>query len=259
MARPPKKGLDYFPLDVAVFDDAKLCLLRSEFGIKGEYIYLRLLCRIYKEGYCIPWNNDEAALFALSIGQNTSPAMVNEVIQGCLRRSLFDKRVHGSFGILTAKGIQERYVFICKQLKRKPNITPQLDCCGFTQSAEEEVLEPAVSSAKSLITPEETPQSKRKETKKNEMKTKCVSNAQWLQQTSGAYGTDAHTLLNFCNAWIDKAYAKQKFESYGLNTLIGFMLDDFDKEKSCAKKEIDGERKTGRIATSQLEAFVQRG
>lgn len=156
MARPPKKGLDYFPLDVAVFDDAKLCLLRSEFGIKGEYIYLRLLCRIYKEGYCIPWNNDEAALFALSIGQNTSPAMVNEVIQGCLRRSLFDKRVHGSFGILTAKGIQERYVFICKQLKRKPNITPQLDCCGFTQSAEEEVLEPAVSSAKSLIIPEET-------------------------------------------------------------------------------------------------------
>ena len=32
MARPQKWGLDYFPFDVDFFEDAKLSIIRNEFG-----------------------------------------------------------------------------------------------------------------------------------------------------------------------------------------------------------------------------------
>ncbi|MFN8286642.1 MAG: DUF4373 domain-containing protein [Chitinophagales bacterium] len=255
MARRPKKGLDYFPMDVDIFNDTKMLLLRSEFGTRGEAIYLRLLCRIYKEGYCTVWSADDATLMSVALGDGISPNTVNQVIQGCLRRSLFDKRVYEAFNILTGKGIQERYIFICNQLRRKATITADLDCCGFTEKQQAEII----SSEETPITTQQTPQRKRNENKQNEMKEKCVHNTQWVQQTALAYGTHTHTLINFCNSWIEKAEAKQKFDNYGLNALIGFMLDDFDKEKSCAKKENNGTPKTGRIATNELEAFIQGG
>ena len=44
-------GLDYFSFNVDFFDDDKLALIEGEFGIKGAYIAIRLLCKIYKEGY----------------------------------------------------------------------------------------------------------------------------------------------------------------------------------------------------------------
>ena len=36
MARPNKIGLDYFPLDVDIFEDEKISAISGEFGIKGE-------------------------------------------------------------------------------------------------------------------------------------------------------------------------------------------------------------------------------
>ena len=38
MARPQKWGLDYFPFDVDFFEDAKLSIIRNEFGSKGEIV-----------------------------------------------------------------------------------------------------------------------------------------------------------------------------------------------------------------------------
>ena len=38
MARPVKDGLDYFPLDVDVFEDEKIEAIAGEFGLKGEDI-----------------------------------------------------------------------------------------------------------------------------------------------------------------------------------------------------------------------------
>ncbi len=34
------------------------------------------------------------------------------MVQGCVRRSLFDKRVFDTFGVLTSAGIQRRYIRI---------------------------------------------------------------------------------------------------------------------------------------------------
>lgn len=127
-----KKGFDYFPIEVDIFEDTKLQLLSSEFGVKGELIFIRLLCKIYgKNGYYYPWNEDEALLFAKSVGNGITGALVNEIVQGCIKRSLFNKRVFEASKILTGKGIQERYLKICKQLKREPDILPKYDCVSI--------------------------------------------------------------------------------------------------------------------------------
>ena len=51
MARPRKQGLDYFPMDVDIFDDAKMLDLNFKYGYLGEIIYIRLLTMIYDNGY----------------------------------------------------------------------------------------------------------------------------------------------------------------------------------------------------------------
>ena len=56
MARPQKWGLDYFPFDVDFFEDAKLSIIRNEFGSKGEIVAVKLLCAVYHEGYYMEWN-----------------------------------------------------------------------------------------------------------------------------------------------------------------------------------------------------------
>lgn len=110
MARKTKPGLDYFPFDVDFFDDPKVELISSEFETKGDSIMIRLMCRIYRNGYYLPWDKDQSLLFAKRVGNSVTGALVEEVVQGLIRRSFFDKGVYDSFGILTSKGIQTRYI-----------------------------------------------------------------------------------------------------------------------------------------------------
>lgn len=110
MARPVKEGLSYFPFDVDFFNDDKIELISAEFGVKGENICIRLLCQIFKGGYYYVWGSDEALLFAKRVGNGITGALVEEVVSGLIKRSFFDKGVFDSFGILTSRGIQKRYL-----------------------------------------------------------------------------------------------------------------------------------------------------
>ena len=117
MARTMESGLDYFPLDVDVFDNEKIELIESEFGIKGSYIYIRILCLIYnKKGYYYEWNNDKKLLLAKSSGIEGN--LVGEILLGLIRRSLFDKRVFDSFGVLTSQQIQSNYLEASRRRKQ---------------------------------------------------------------------------------------------------------------------------------------------
>lgn len=109
MAYTGKTGLDYFPLSTTIFDNDKIALIEGEFGSKGIVITLKLLCKIYSESYYYQWGDDECLLFAKKAGAEIVPRLVQEVINGLVRRSFFDKRVYDQFKILTSVGIQERY------------------------------------------------------------------------------------------------------------------------------------------------------
>jgi hypothetical protein len=109
MARTNKKGLDYFPMNVDFFDDDKIQLIESEFGLKGSNIAIRLLCKIYKMDYYYQWGTDQCLLFAKTMGNGVVPNLVSEVVKGLVKRGFFDESVFNSFGVLTSKGIQNRY------------------------------------------------------------------------------------------------------------------------------------------------------
>ncbi len=115
--RPQKQSLEYFPFDVDMFDDDKVSLISIEFGAVGESILIRLLCKIYRNGYFYQWGEDECLTFCKWSGGIFVPGTVKEVINGCIRRGLFDKSVFDAFKILTSRGIQKRYLLATSERK----------------------------------------------------------------------------------------------------------------------------------------------
>lgn len=121
MARTSKKGLEYFPMDIDIFSDLKIRKLIKYQGGKAVSIYALLLCNIYKNGYYIEW--DEELPFICSELTGFDEAYVSEVIKICLSLGLFSKDLFDAEGVLTSKGIQERYSRICSQSRRVCNIS----------------------------------------------------------------------------------------------------------------------------------------
>lgn len=105
-----KQGLDYFPLDISFFNCNKIQLIETEFGIKGILVALRLLCKIYANGYFYQWGKDECVLLSKAAGAEFVPGAVNEMVNGLVRRRFFDKGCFDRFGILTSQSIQQVYL-----------------------------------------------------------------------------------------------------------------------------------------------------
>lgn len=108
VARPKKAGLDYFPLDVNVSDDDKIFYLEAEYGVEGFGIFIKLLLKIYDEGYYIEW--DDFNIKVTSRKVNVDINTLREVVNVCLESGLFNKKLYEKYNILTSKGIQERYL-----------------------------------------------------------------------------------------------------------------------------------------------------
>lgn len=109
-------GIDFFPFNTNFFEDDKIALIEGEFGVKGAYIAIRLMCKIYNtEGYYCQWGRDECLLFTRRLGDGFSSNLVSEVIKGLIRRSFFDAGVFDSFNVLTSRGIQTRYLEATKR------------------------------------------------------------------------------------------------------------------------------------------------
>lgn len=112
------EGIEYFPINVGFFDDDKILLIESEFGAKGSVIAMRLLCKIYSNGYYYQWGDDACQIFARKSGADLAPNLVKEVVNGLIRRSFFDKGMFDTFGILTSRSIQQRYFEAVKRRQK---------------------------------------------------------------------------------------------------------------------------------------------
>lgn len=110
MARKLKQGLSYFPLDVDIFEDDKLQLVSAEHGWEAEYVAIRLLCLIYKNGYYYKFTEAEAILLAKRIGGTLKGTRILEIVDALVERNFFDKDKYSEYEILTSKGIQTRYI-----------------------------------------------------------------------------------------------------------------------------------------------------
>lgn len=116
MARPLKRGLDYFPLDCVL--DQKFDFMEARFGLKGFAIVVKLFQRIYgQNGYYCEFDEDIGLLFAKQIGVNYS--LVSDIVAEAIKRGIFDEGMFEKYHILTSTGIQFRY-FEC--VGRRANI-----------------------------------------------------------------------------------------------------------------------------------------
>ncbi len=134
MARPAKKGLDYFPFDVGFFEDIKIKRLKSRYGTDGICLYLYLLTQIYAEGYYMKINNEEDFYDDINDTLLIEEGKARQIIKYCSDRSMIVEIIPEEIGspqaqnvpvqgvkVLTAAGIQMRYAEAMKS--RKKDIT----------------------------------------------------------------------------------------------------------------------------------------
>lgn len=105
VARPVKQGLDYFPLDIKLDDEAEI--IEATHGLEGFGVMIKLFMKIYGSGYYIDWDFKQKVIFAKRIGLD--PDNLQAIIDDCITWNIFDEDKYKSFNILTSKQIQERY------------------------------------------------------------------------------------------------------------------------------------------------------
>ncbi|MBA3926573.1 Lin1244/Lin1753 domain-containing protein [Listeria rustica] len=107
MARPTKQGLSYFPLDVDADYDDKFQLIETIHGPTGFAVIIKLMMKIYNEGFFYNWSDKEQILFARRV--NVEINQVKTIISDCITYDLFDKTLYDTENILTSRGIQSRF------------------------------------------------------------------------------------------------------------------------------------------------------
>lgn len=117
MARPVKKGIDYFSFDIDFFEDEKIEPISGEFGLKGEMIVIRLLCAVYRNGYFAVWN--EQLKMTLANRCKVSFELIEQVTNRLVKWGFFDENLFNSAKILTSKGIQKRFKEATRKRKYK--------------------------------------------------------------------------------------------------------------------------------------------
>lgn len=123
MARPDKKGLDYFPLDVNFMHDRKIRRVCRTHGNLGMCVVIHLFCGLYREnGYYLAWDDDVCFDIADGVGA-ASPRAVQAVVDDCLAAGLFDAALYGSCAILTSVAVQKRFK-ICSSRRCNVLIEP---------------------------------------------------------------------------------------------------------------------------------------
>lgn len=206
MARPTKEGLDYFPLDVDIDQDDKVIIIIAKYGMQGFGILVKLLMAIYKNGYSYKWSEKEQIIFSSRV--NVDINLINDVVNDCIKWGLFNENIYNEYGVLTSKGIQERYLLAAS---RRVNIVINENIKLVSVNINTDLTEKL--QAKST-------QSKRKEIKPKDTKSKDTNN------------TIIVDIIDYLNHQADKKYKHstdktKKLIQTRLND--GFTLDDFKK------------------------------
>lgn len=101
------KGISYFPTPANFFDEEIMELLEAKFGVLASYIVLRLLCKIYKEGYYVSWGKEQSLIFIRKVGGGIKEEIMEKVMELLLEKGFFHKETYEQYGVLTSERIQE--------------------------------------------------------------------------------------------------------------------------------------------------------
>ena len=119
-------GINYFPLNTGFGQKDIIELLEATVGIKGPYAVLMLLCKIYSDGYYIPWGEEQCIIFARKLGPEYSKEIMDRIIDFLVEREFFDRENYLEHKILTSKEIQKVWLEATYRRKRDLNKLPYL-------------------------------------------------------------------------------------------------------------------------------------
>ncbi len=115
MPAPLKQGLDYFPHNTDLSNDDKIEYIEALYGITGYAVYLKLLEKIYHNGYFAMWITRDIAIFSKKIGIEIS--LCQQIVVSCVNERLFNGDIFEKYNVLTSTGIQKRYLKSCERRK----------------------------------------------------------------------------------------------------------------------------------------------
>lgn len=214
MGRKKRSGLDYYPKDTDVFSDRKIRRLNNKYCGVGYMVYDFVCCETYRDdGYYL--NFDQDYFFDVADVLKLEEDQVKAIIEYCVEIDLFDK---GQFekGILTSRGIQQRWVDVSRTAKRSNiEINPELlvsknsiETPKVSEATPEDSEETPKTSEEKPISSEDSTQSKKKESKPK----KVDINLSFIEDD------DFKTLVQ---QWL--VYKKERNQSYkGLSSVKTF-------------------------------------
>ena len=166
MARPPKKAIDYFPLDCSLDDSIKF--IEAKHGMAGFGVLIKLWSKIYSsEGYYCRWDEKTKYLFCKETGVGIED--IEAILATCLTEGVFSKPLFHSHQVLTSSGIQRRYFKIVKEAKRKEiQINPEIYLLELNSG--DNAINSGGNPQNSGNTPVENPQRKVKKNKEQKSK-----------------------------------------------------------------------------------------
>jgi len=115
MGRNVKQGFNYFSLDVDIFSDIKIRKLIKNHSGRALSVYICVLAFIYRNGYYVL--NDEDFGFIVSEQTGDKVEFIEAVLDYCVKVGLFSAEMFEQ-GVYTSKGVQERYLAMCKASRR---------------------------------------------------------------------------------------------------------------------------------------------
>jgi hypothetical protein len=179
MARPVKYNLEYFPLDVDIFDDEKVIPVSSQYGAQGDAVIIRILCSIYRNGYYAECT--ESFIFKIAKQAVVSHDVVRGVIDGLLKWKFFSQAIYDQYNVISSAGIQRRW----KEAVRKRVISTKNLPFWIEENEAKNEFPAEVSEFPAEETPakqSEMQQKKRKENKEKEInKEKNVFDLSFVQ------------------------------------------------------------------------------
>ncbi len=238
MARPPKKGLDYFNVDC--YFDNSLQYIESKHGLESIGILLKLWQSIYSdEGYYLSFDIDDEELFCAKYRVDENEFKL--ILKSFFKKGIFNEQMYKEHSILTSQGLQKRYQNICKAAKRKGIFIeekyrlPKLITDELEAENDDKPQKPVVSSEETVVSSEETQvndgdnrQRKGKESKEKE-NTVFINDEN--PKNSNPSPNNTNTPKNPNN--------EQGLGGGGAQNLIHFEMPDDEKERKALFFEIE--------------------
>ena len=119
-------GINYFPVSVNFMEENATEVIEVKYGIKGSAIVLKLMCKIYKEGYYIRWDEEQCLIFANKAGREVQAEEVKGIIKILFIKGILDENSYRENGILTSESIQKVWLEATKRRKRELSELPYL-------------------------------------------------------------------------------------------------------------------------------------